>query len=154
VAHERAQRLAAAVLTPIERRQQLNAVNADLLARVRVARQRVLSALDKLAGDAPDRSRLQADLDSLFLVEQLSCYPTEYDTERPVLRRMAETIDKLEEDILEITVAPPRGPRRATLAIGEPIAVDPAAQDKTSLTALLESRVQALLEATKPEKEE
>ena len=147
-AHERAQILAAAVLAPIEQRQQIAPASADLLSRVRGARQRVLAALEKLAGDHADRPRLQADLDDLFFVEQLSCYPTEYDTQKPALHRMAETIDKLEEDILGITVAPPRGSRRATLVIGEPIAVDPARQDKNSLTELLETRVQSMLDAT------
>jgi hypothetical protein len=109
--------------------------------------------MEKLEGGHPDRQRLQADLDDLFFAEQLSCYPTEYDTQQPDLHRMAETIDKLEEDILGLTVAPPRGPRRATLTIGEPIAVDPATQDKTSLTELLESRVQALLNATRSSQE-
>ena len=66
---------------------------------------------------------------------------------------MAETIDKLEEDILGLTLAPLRGPRRATLTIGVPIAVDPSTQDKTSLTELLENRVQALLDSTQPLKE-
>jgi 1-acyl-sn-glycerol-3-phosphate acyltransferase len=148
-AHERAQSLAAAVLAPIEQRQQLTPAGPDLLSRVRVARQRILAALEKFGDDRTDRSRLQADLDDLFFVEQLSCYPVEYDTHKPALHRMAETIDKLEEDILGLALAPPRGPRRATLLIGELIAVDPAAQDKTSLTAMLEARVQALLDETK-----
>jgi 1-acyl-sn-glycerol-3-phosphate acyltransferase len=152
-AHERAQSLAAAVLAPIEQRQQLTSASTDLLSRVRIARQRVLAALEKFADDYVGRSRLQADLDDLFLVEQLSCYPSEYDTRKPALHRMAETVDKLEEDILGLTLAPPRGPRRATLTIGEPIAVDPATQDKTSLTALLESRVQRLLDAANSQRE-
>jgi 1-acyl-sn-glycerol-3-phosphate acyltransferase len=153
LAHERAQSLAAAVIAPIEQRHQLATRDSDLLARVRTARQRVLAAMEKLEGGHPDRQRLQADLDDLFFAEQLSCYPTEYDTRQPDLHRMSETIDKLEEDICGLTVAPPRGPRRAALTIGEPIAVDPAKHDKTSLTELLESRVQALLGATRKSKE-
>lgn len=152
-AHERAQSLAAAVIAPIELRLQLAARVPDLLARVRTARQRVLAEMEKLESGHADRQRLQADLDELFFAEQLSCYPTEYDTQQPALHRMAETIDKLEEDLCGLTVAPPRGPRRATLTIGEPIAADPAKHDKTTLTDLLESRVQALLDATRPTQE-
>jgi hypothetical protein len=152
-AHDRAQSLAAAVIATIEGRHQLAARDTDLLARVRTARQRVLAEMEKLQRDHPDWRLLQAELDDLFFAEQLSCYPTEYDTQQPQLHRMAETIDKLEEDILGLTVAPPRGPRCAKLTIGVPIAVDPATHDKTSLTNLLESRVQALLDATRGLKE-
>jgi len=152
-AHERAQSLAAAVISAVEQRHQLAARDPDLLARVRTARQRVLAAMEKIEGSHPERQRMQADLDDLFFAEQLSCYPTEYDTQQPALHRMAETIDKLEEDILGLTVAPLRGPRRAMLTISEPITVDPATNDKTSLTELLECRVQALLDATRSSQE-
>jgi hypothetical protein len=152
-AHDRARKLAEAVLAPIEQRSGVTKPDSDLLARVRIARQRTLAAMEKLEPTDPDRSRWQTDLDDLFLVEQLSCYPTDYDIEHPALWRLAETIDKLEEDILGLTVAPPRGPRRAMLTIGEPIAVEPSAQDKSSLTALLESRVQSLLNSTRGSQE-
>jgi hypothetical protein len=142
------------VIAPLEQRHKLSPQDADLLARVRTVRQRILASLERAATRDVDRKQLQAELDNLFFVEQLSCYPTDYDTEHPALHRMAETIDKLEEDVLGLTIAPPRGPRRATLTIGEPIAVDPAAQDKISLTRLLENRVQQLLDAPRPSERE
>ena len=153
-AHDRARKLAESVLVPIEERCGVTKPVPDLLARVRAARQRVLAAMEKLEDNSAEhrseRSRLQAALDDLFFVEQLSCYPTDYDIQQPAVHRLAETIDKLEEDVLGLTIAPPRGPRRARLAIGEPIAIDPATQRKESLTELLESRVQQMLDATRP----
>jgi hypothetical protein len=142
---DRARRLAEATLIEVENRQSIGRSDAPALSRVRSARQRVLKALEKCQPEDLQREQLQCDLDNLFFVEQLSCYPTDYDAENPVVHRLAETLDKLEEDVLGIPVAPPRGPRQARLVFGNSIVVDPGSQSKESLTESLEQRVQELL---------
>lgn len=116
-----------------------------LLDEVRALRQRILASTD----DAPAGS-LQGDLDELFFVEQLACYPLPYLTENDASYRLAETLDKLEEDLLGLTIAKPRAPRKVRLMFGEPILIDPDAHDRQSLTQSLQSRVQALLDASCP----
>jgi len=42
-------------------------------------------------------------MDDLFFVIQLYSYPGDYVAERPVIERIAETLDKFEEDVLQAT---------------------------------------------------
>jgi hypothetical protein len=59
-------------------------------------------------------------LDEVHLVVQLYSYPaTTLRPSRPV-ERMAETIEKFEEDVYD-DYAPPKGKRRAAVTFGEPI---------------------------------
>ena len=95
------------------------------------------------------RHQLREDLDDLFLCVQLYSYPGDYVAEEPTLERMAETLDKFEEDVLSQFSATVRGTRRATLLFGQPIAVERAASKKQSvsqITQLLEDAVQGLLD--------
>jgi hypothetical protein len=58
-------------------------------------------------------------LDEAHLVLQLYSYPGDYLLEDPSPERMAETIDKFEEDIEG--VIRPKGRRRARVLFGEPL---------------------------------
>jgi hypothetical protein len=67
------------------------------------------------------------------------------------VERVAETLDKLEEDVLHVPEARVRGRRRATIALGEPVEVAAFAGGSSrraapALTEELERRVQALLD--------
>ena len=53
------------------------------------------------------------------LVLQLYSYPGDYLSEKPSAERMAETVEKFEEDIYG--AARPKGRRRARVRLGEPI---------------------------------
>lgn len=66
-------------------------------------------------------------LDDVHTVVQLFSYPGDYITSKPSVERMAETIEKFEEDVYD-DYAKPKGKRRATVTLGEPI-------DVKSLTA-------------------
>ncbi|MEN8128470.1 MAG: glycerol acyltransferase, partial [Planctomycetota bacterium] len=69
---------------------------------------------------------------------------------KPTIERMAETLDKFEEDILRVQTATVRGSRKATVAFGEPIPVKLASDKKQSistLTAKLEKAVQTLIDS-------
>jgi len=82
---------------------------------------------------------------------QAFSYPGNYVAERSSIERVAETLDKFEEDVLRIPSATIRGARKATVTFGEPI---PVQSDRTkkaaaaTLTQLLEDRVQTLLDQT------
>ena len=66
-------------------------------------------------------SELYEQLDKVFLAHQLYSYPGAYLNEKPSLDRIAETIYKLEEDLLG--KAKHIGKRKAKVVFGEPIDV-------------------------------
>jgi hypothetical protein len=112
-------------------------------------RQKCRGALEVLHDDDPRRRQLRQDLEDVFFVVQLFCYPGDYVAERPSLDRISETLDKFEEDILNVPIAKPRGRRAAVLAFGDPVAVPSdtgAKQAAGPLTRTLEQRVQSLLD--------
>lgn len=98
----------------------------------------------------------QCDLDDLHLVMQLFSYPGDYVAQAPTLERIAETIDKFEEDALGRQCAGARAPRKAVVSFGEPINLADfgageggrraAARDAAGqLTCVLQTRMQQLL---------
>jgi 1-acyl-sn-glycerol-3-phosphate acyltransferase len=90
--------------------------------RVKLLRQHLLESIwDK----DPDPATLGAICDALadvHLALQLYSYPGDYLAQQPSVERMAETIEKFEEDVFG-TYAKPKGRRRATVRVGQPISV-------------------------------
>ncbi len=116
--------------------------------RVKQVRHRVIAALET-STDTEANVRLRADLDTVFLVMQLFSYPADYLTGQPSVERLAETLDKMEEDLLGVRTARRRGVRRAIVSFGEPIMVGPfdaAPGAARPLTHLLHTRVQNLVD--------
>lgn len=70
-----------------------------------------------------DQAQIASDLDDLFLVVQAFSYPGDYVDERPSVERLAETLDKLEEDVLGAATATVRAPRRAVVVFGAAVEV-------------------------------
>ena len=77
----------------------------------------------------------------------------------PTVERLAETLMKCEEDFLGVDQAPPRAPRRAVVRFGEPIDLSErlagpgqprSRQLVPALTAEIETRIQAILDAMPP----
>lgn len=110
----------------------------------------------KLKATHPASSRAEAvelydDLERIFVAQQLYSYPGQYLRQQPTLDRIAETIFKLEEDVLEQERYPT--PRHARVAFGEPIDVlgflsETGLDAKTGvrpMTELLRRRIEALL---------
>ena len=60
---------------------------------------------------------------TLHLVLQLYSYPGDYVSGKPTVERMAETIEKYDEDLQG--VSSPKGKRSAIVRFGKPIAVQP-----------------------------
>jgi hypothetical protein len=146
---ERTVQLVEFILEHIEARYSLDHPGATIPERVKALRRRAISEFEQLADDDPARIQFQDDLDDLFLVVQAFSYPGDYVSERPSIERIAETLDKFEEDVLGAETATIHATRRATVTFGEPIPVVAERGKKASagqLTELLEERVQGLLD--------
>lgn len=119
--------------------------------RVKLLRQHLLdraAATDET--DAGARHRITQSLDEVHRVLQFYSYPGDYLMSNPSLERMAETIEKYQEDVTDEFV-PPIGRRRATMTFGEPIDVRAMVEKgKTraamgDLTEQLESTMSSLI---------
>ncbi|HEV2296594.1 MAG TPA: lysophospholipid acyltransferase family protein [Tepidisphaeraceae bacterium] len=120
--------------------------------RVKQLRRHLLGEICE-TGTTPEKVAEAHDaLDDVHTVVQLYSYPGDYITSKPSVERMAETIEKFEEDVYD-DYAKPKGKRRATVTLGEPIDVKAftAAGAKAraaagELTARLESAMTALMQ--------
>ncbi len=146
---ERIANLVEFLLGRIEARYGVDPAGETVPERVKTLRREAIQQLESLPDDAPERRQIEEDLDDLFLVVQAFSYPGDYVAEQPTIERIAETLDKFEEDVLGAETATIHGRRRATVTFGEPIPVPAGKDRKTSpaaLTRILEQRVQALLD--------
>lgn len=120
--------------------------------RVKALRQKAIQAIEAANEKEESNKQAEIDLEHLYFVIQLYSYPGDYVRERPTIDRIAETLDKFEEDVLRRQTAKIRGIRRATVTFGEPIEVVADRRDKSAvdnLTSQLEQRVQGLLDSTR-----
>ena len=141
------------LLSEAESRQGRDAKSVTAPERVRAQRYRIRKRL--LDAEKPpaaeERDLLLDDLDRIFTALQAHSYIGDYFLAEQTLDRRAETIMKLEEDLLGFPNYPT--PRTARVAAGEPIPVSrmlaagelPAKGGAGELTALLESRLGGLL---------
>ena len=118
--------------------------------RVKAARREMIRRLEEMPAESPETEQLINDLDEMFLVVQAYSYPGNYVVQQPSIERIAETLDKFEEDILGVKTATIRARRKVRVVFGEPIEVvteGDARMSVSSLTNLLEQRVQEMLDA-------
>lgn len=140
------------VLGRLENRYDVEPDNATLPERVKAVRREAIKQLEE-NDDQSAIEQAKLDLGDLFMVTQLFSYPGDYVSGKPTIERMAETLDKFEEDIFKVPTATIRGVRRAVLSFGEPVAVERAGNKRTAvhvLTETLEQNVQQLLDEIKP----
>lgn len=146
---ERILRLVEFVLGRIEARWNLPVEGATVPDRVKAVRRMAIEHLVSLPPDDPGRAEFEEDLDDAFFAVQLFSYPGNYVAEQPCVERIAETLDKFEEDILGVATASIRAARRATVTFGRPIPVPAgkgAKSNPAELTRQLEESVQAMLD--------
>jgi hypothetical protein len=146
---ERAQKLADTVLSRLEAKHKVPNKGGIIPERVKEVRRAVIKTIEQ-DGQAPEvKEQLAADMDDLFFIIQLFSYPGDYVSQQPTIERIAETLDKAEEDVLRADFPGIRGTRRAIVRFGEPIPV-PKDRDPNNTvekwTDLVESRVQQLLD--------
>ena len=137
------------ILGRLDQRYDIDSSGSTVPERVKALRQKAIERFESLPENDPGRKPCGQDLDDLFLVVQVFSYPGNYVAERPSVERMAETLDKFEEDVLRRDTATIRGTRKATVTFGEPITVEPGREKKVNaaeLTRLLERQVQGLLD--------
>ena len=171
---ERIKHLASSVLNCCEDRYSIRTRDAILPERIKEVRRRVIQAQqERAAQDAAEASKFagqpaaahqsasvsveldaqrrqwMADMDDMFLVTQLYSYPGDYMEQNPTWERQAETLDKLEEDVLGASYPSVRGPRRVMVRFDEPYEL-PRGKDKklspAEVTDHLERRVQWMLD--------
>jgi len=152
---ERLTYLANAVLTQIRERHHLPVQGKDLTERIRFVRIHLISLMGKLQTpgenididnrSSPTLPQLHIDMQDLFFVTQLSSYHGDYSAENPTIERMAETIDKFEEDVFSLQAPTPRGKRIALVHFGTPIELHDKTDTAVQLTHDLEAAVQKLL---------
>ncbi len=145
---ERIDALANEILERIEDRNGVQSIPETLPLRVKELRQLAIARQQELPEDDPLQLQLAHDLEDLFFVVQLYSYPGDYVAENATIERMAETVDKFEEDFLDLPTARIRGARRGVITFGEPIIVnEPGGRELArQLTQTAERRVQDLLD--------
>lgn len=117
--------------------------------RVKDLRRFAMEATKDMQPTDPEWPKYRDLLDDVFLVVQLFSYPGDYVIERPTIERVAETLDKFEEDVLGVYSATVRGRRKATVSFAQPIPVESNRKNKgaiSDLTCALETGVQQQLD--------
>jgi 1-acyl-sn-glycerol-3-phosphate acyltransferase len=144
---ERTTDLMNSLLSRLESRYRITSPCRAIPERVKELR-RLTIARQETSKCCEEQQQLQQDLDDLFFVMQLFSYPVDYLDRTASLGRLVETIDKLEEDILQVPRASLRTNRRAIVRFGDPILADvgSAAMTADDLTESLQRRVQSLLD--------
>lgn len=145
---QRIHSLADEILCRLEQRHGVRSQEGTIPERVKELRRIVIDLRSNLSPEDPRDREAAKDLDDLFFVVQLFSYPGDYVSERPTIERMAETVDKFEEDFLGAVSCGVRGKRRAQVSFGEPVVVYQAGGRDTArtVTLALERRVQAMLD--------
>ncbi len=155
---DRIQHLAFTLLSASESRYVRSKMQSLIPERVKEVRRAIIEAREKAAGTASKEQEIQwaADMDNMFFVTQLYSYPGNYLEENPTLERMAETLDKLEEDALDASFPTVHGDREVLVRFDQPIEL-PIGKEKrmapTELTDQLERRVQSMLDEMNAQRE-
>lgn len=119
--------------------------------RVKMLRQHLLESVWEQDCAPEAFETVREALGDVHLALQLYSYPGDYISSEPSIERMAETIEKYEEDVFG-KYATPKGDRIATVAVGGPIGVkqhSAAGRLRAvvgDLTAKLESSLRALVD--------
>jgi hypothetical protein len=145
---ERVASLTNHVLDTLENRYGKSGQEQQLPERVKSLRQRVIKVLETETTNEKDRATGEQSLEDIFFVVQLFSYPGDYVSQQPTVERLAETLDKFEEDVLRAATATVRATRHAVIEFGEPV---PLTQENPQTTArelsdVLEHRVQTILD--------
>lgn len=127
----------------------------SLPGRVKKARQKIRTQLTQGEGSPSEIQQAYLLLDRLYLVIQLYSYPGQYLAQEPSVDRIAETILKLEEDVLGKGSYP--APRRVEVRFGDPISVSAflkenglnAKSGAPRLTDIMAGKIQELLDGQK-----
>jgi 1-acyl-sn-glycerol-3-phosphate acyltransferase len=150
---DRVRHLASRILARHEQALGIEVDGKSIPERVREIRRRSIKEICDEENPVAPEQRIAAfeQLDDAYLVGQLFSYPGNYVAESPTFERMAETIDKFEEDALKRPSAGIRGSRHCHVYFGEPIPVSAdrksAGSSPAEVTRRVEDAVQKMLDA-------
>jgi 1-acyl-sn-glycerol-3-phosphate acyltransferase len=113
--------LAETLLTGLEQEWMKKSPSADSPPlRVKAVRRRLMDAYTDEKADTVTRAKAREGLDSAHLALQLASYPGNYLRDKPSQERIAETLQQIEEDMVNSKLRPV-GRRKAKVMFGEPI---------------------------------
>ena len=140
------------VITRLEARHDISKRDGTPPERVKSLRQTLIRRLED-EEQPPSESngearQLQCDMEDLFFAMQLYSYRGDYLVDDPSIERLAETVDKFEEDVLGLDYPSVRGSRRVEIRFGEPIELETAnvRRSAAELTQVMQDRVQLLID--------
>ena len=140
---ERRSHLADVILNRAAARYQLNDRQRNIPERVKEIRQHLIEN-----GDVAEPA-VTKTFEDVHVAVQLYSYRFGYVSEKPTIERLAETVDKLEEDLLGARTATIRGARRGTIRFGEPVMMDQPLNriDCRAFGEAVRQRIQDLLDS-------
>jgi 1-acyl-sn-glycerol-3-phosphate acyltransferase len=141
---ERIWSLLAHVLEPLEAEWIRRRRDVDVMARVKAVRVAILPGLVDPRTPTAERERLWRQIEQLYLVQQLHCYPGGYINGEP--EHLLELVEHFEEDITD--KVRPHHPMRAVVVIGDPIEAPPSRAPRPRedpLMCELRERMESLL---------
>lgn len=145
---ERSAALSEVLLGRFEKQYDIHRVLPGIPERVKTLRQKIIKQMSEPGLTPMVGKQLRDHMDDLFFVMQMYSYPPNYVAESPTVERIAETLDKFEEDVFEVDVPAVRGSRHVIIRFGEPIDIPKQRSPKEvqEYTDMLQARVQALID--------
>lgn len=154
---ERLRNLASFVLDQVRHEHGLKYRGGDVVDQIRLVRGALIREIEAAQKEIQPGianayleqrlCELQSHMEDMFFVTQLSSYHGNYTVENPTIERIAETIDKFEEDVFELQYPTSRGGRKAVVEFGECIELSTQPLTSAELTRLAESKVQNLMDS-------
>jgi 1-acyl-sn-glycerol-3-phosphate acyltransferase len=141
---ERLDRLINCLLQPLEKEWLKGEREGDVVARVKKLRMAILPEMIAGEIDEAERARRWRQLANLYLAQQLSSYPPDYNRLRPTPERLLETVERFEEDLTDRTRI--HRPLHAIIEVGEALPVSPARERGGGPDPLME-KIRGHLEA-------
>lgn len=136
------------ILHNLEQHHQIIVRNSSIPDRVKDLRQHIIRRMREPI-NFQERVLLGEHMEDLFLVIQLYSYPGDYVAESQTVERIAETLDKFEEDVLGKSYPSVRGSRRVTVRFGAPIEFPSSRGDRDAvgrITNTMHNAVQQMLD--------
>ena len=149
---DRIRALLESVVSRLEEKHGITKTEGTPPERVKALRQTLIRRLED-EESPPDETNgeawgLRCDMEDIFFAMQLYSYRGDYLVDNPSIERLAETVDKFEEDILGLDYPSVRGERRVVIRFAEPIELAPGKSRRSAaeLTEVMQSRVQAAID--------
>jgi 1-acyl-sn-glycerol-3-phosphate acyltransferase len=149
---ERISSLADSILKSAESKYQIPSTKPLIPERIKEIRRKIIQQRSEQGDQASEQQHREwnADMQDMFLATQLYSYPGDYLQEHPSWERQAETLDKLQEDVLGASYPSSHGRKTVSIRFGEPIAMPIGKEKKASsegITSELQRQIQSMLDA-------